>query len=183
MGFKGSRTEENLYRTFAGESRARNMYSFFAEQARAEGYMWIAKVFDEISDNEKAHARVAFKKYLGEVDCTIDNLLAASKGELEETSKTYKKFEEVARDEGFKEIADFYKELREVEESHYKRFMKIHKELEESKMFKSSRQKKWQCMNCGYIYVGTEVPEHCPLCGYPRGYFMPYDELKCEGEE
>lgn len=182
MGIKGSKTEKNLYRTFAGESRARNMYSFFAEQARIEGYMWIAQVFDDIADNEKAHARIAFKKYLREVDCTIDNLLVASKGELQETSETYKKFEEVARDEGFEEIADFYKELGEVEESHYKRFMKIHKELEDSKLLKSSREKKWQCMNCGYIYIGTEVPSRCPLCGYPRGYFMPYDELKCEGE-
>ena len=174
MDLNGSETERNLYKTFAGESRARNKYNIYAEEARCEGYRWVGEIFDETAHNEKAHAREVFKRFLNSVNNTEENLLDAAIGEAEETQKIYKEFEETARGEGFIEIADFYKELQEVEESHEERFLKIVNMIKEDKMFKSSEEAMWQCMNCGYIYEGKEVPEFCPLCKYPREYFKPY---------
>lgn len=173
MNLKGSQTEKNLYKTFAGESRARNKYTLYAEKAECEGYRWIAQVFEITADNEKAHAREAFCKYLSKCGCTEENLEDSLKGEIEESTNIYKDFEKTARDEGFEDIADFYKELQEVEAYHAKRFKKILEKVKEDKIFKSSKDSLWQCMNCGYIYEGEEAPKYCPLCKFPRSYFKP----------
>ncbi len=171
MNLKGSKTEKNLLKTFAGESRARNKYNFYGEKARIEGYEYIASVFDETAGNEKAHAREVFRRYLGMVRSTAENLKDSAEGEAFESLKLYKEFERTARQEGFKEIADFYKELAEVEEHHMERFKQIREKLVSGMEFKRNRDVKWQCMNCGYIHVGKEAPNVCPLCKYPRAYF------------
>ena len=178
MNLKGSKTEKNLYKTFAGESRANTKYMLYAEKARCDGYRWVAQIFEETALNEKAHAREAFKKYLDKLHSTEENLIEAAMGEKGEYSDMYKKFEEVARDEGFTEIADFYKELREVEEEHEKRFLALAEKIKNNAMYKSIDSQLWQCMNCGYIHEGKEAPKNCPLCNYPREYFKPYCKVK-----
>ncbi len=35
---KGTKTEQNLLKAFAGESQARNRYTYFASVAKKEGY-------------------------------------------------------------------------------------------------------------------------------------------------
>ncbi len=176
MQLKGSKTEKNLLKTFAGESRARNKYTFYAEKARTEGYEYIASIFEETGGNEKAHAREVFNRYLKLVGTTADNLKDAAEGEALESSRLYKQFEEEARREGFYEIADFYKELQEVEEGHNERYSDILRNLEQGMMFKRNRDAEWQCMNCGYVHTGKEAPKYCPLCKYPQSYF----KIKCE---
>ena len=176
MQLKGSKTERNLLKTFAGESRARNKYTFYAEKAEQEGYEYIASIFDATANNEKAHARVVFDKFLKMNKNTAENLMDAAAGEAAESSKIYKQFEKEAREEGFIEIADFYKEIQEVEENHEMRYMKIHENLMAGMMFKRNNEVKWQCMNCGYIHIGKEAPAFCPLCKFPRAYFKIYCE-------
>ncbi|MBK1813965.1 rubrerythrin family protein [Clostridium sp. YIM B02505] len=178
MKIKDSETLKNLLKTFAGESRARNKYNLYAEKARQEGFVWIGQVFDLTASNEYTHAREVWAKYLSMVKSTEENLLDAMEGEGEETDKIYKEFEEVARKEGFEAIADFYKELREVEESHRERFKDIYEKVRCGAVFKSSTESVWRCMNCGYIYEGKQVPEVCPLCKFPRAYFEPLTECK-----
>lgn len=173
---KGSKTEQNLLRTFAGESRARNKYDFYAEKAKKEGLEWVAYIFNQTALNEYAHAREVYGRYLGRVKSTEMNLLDAAKGEAAESSTIYKEFENIARTEGFEEIADFFKELSEVEEHHEVRFMALYNRLKNGNMFKGDANSKWECMNCGYIHEGEEAPLVCPLCKYPRAYFKPYCE-------
>lgn len=180
MNLKGSKTEKNLFKTFAGESRARNKYSFFAEKARAEGFMYVADVFEETAGNEKAHAREVFRRYLDMVGSTKSNLIDAAMGESEENKVIYKEFEDTARDEGYDEIADFYKELQEVEGHHKDRFLELAKRIKEGMMFKSDTETEWICLNCGYIYEGKETPAICPLCKYPRAYFKKLCDEECE---
>lgn len=176
MNLKGSKTERNLLKTFAGESRARTRYTFYAEKARKEGFEYIAKIFEETSVNEKAHARRVFDDFLKENKTTAENLLTGAMLEAFEAEKLYKEFERVAKEEGFDEIADFYEELAETEEYHKIRFLKILENLKSGKMFKRDKPVKWQCLNCGYVHEGTEAPEVCPLCGFPRAFF----EIYCE---
>jgi rubrerythrin len=180
MKLKDSETLKNLLKTFAGESRARNKYNLYAEKARQEGFVWIGQIFDMTASNEYAHAREVWGRYLGMTKSTEDNLLDAVMGEGEETNKIYKEFEEVARKEGFEAIANFYKELREVEESHKERFKDLYEKVKSGTVFKSSCETFWRCLNCGYIYEGKEAPEVCPLCKFPRAYFEPYGEGKKE---
>lgn len=175
---KGSETEKNLYKTFAGEARARAKYFMFAEKAKEEGYQEIAEVFEETGKNEYAHSREVFNRYLGNVKTTEDNLKTAIAGETEEFEMLYKQFEETARKEGYNEIADFYKELREVEESHQERFKILKDKVASGTVFTSKEPIAWVCMNCGYIHEGTEAPKVCPLCKYPRAYFKEKCEIK-----
>lgn len=175
---KGSQTEKNLYKTFAGECRATVKYMLYAERAREEGYRWLGEVFDETALNELAHAREVLKTFLGLVGTTLDNLRDAVSGETNEYEDIYKDFEETAKKEGFNNIASFYKELREVEENHAKNFDDLVNKLQEGNIFKGPEGSKWYCKNCGYIYEGAEAPAVCPLCKYPRGYFKRYCEIK-----
>lgn len=171
---KGSETEKNLFRTFAGESRACVKYTLFAERAKLEGYQWLAEEFHNTSLNELAHARAAYSMFLGLVGTTVNNLKDAIAGETEEFTNIYKGFMETAEKEGYPEVATFYKELMEVEEEHSKNFKWLFDKLKAETIFKGNKDTKWYCMNCGYIYEGSEAPEVCPLCKFPRGYFKEY---------
>ncbi|MGL5353923.1 MAG: rubrerythrin family protein [Clostridium sp.] len=177
MELKGSKTEKNLLKTFAGESRARNKYDLYAEKARLEGYQWVGQIFNETALNEYAHARRSYAQLLKRVGSTKNNLRDAIRGESDESNDIYKRFEKEAKEEGFLEVAEFFKELREVEESHTAKFKALYDKLEDGTMFKGPRESKWICMNCGYIHEGSDAPLICPLCKYPRAYFKPLCEI------
>ena len=183
MEMKGSETEGNLLKAFAGESQARNRYTFFASVARKEGFRQIAEIFEETAGNEKEHAEIFFK-YLGGGDVEIvasypagriedskQNLLAAAEGEKLEWSLLYPEFEKVAREEGFDDVADSFKEIAEVEGYHERRYRKLLKNLQEGKVFKRGEAVKWKCGNCGYVYEGDEAPAECPACKHAREYY------------
>lgn len=172
---KGSQTEKNLWEAFSGESQARTKYTIWASRAKKEGYEQIAGFFNETSDNEKEHAEMWFK-YLGGVGDTAQNLEEAAKGENYEHTTMYKDFEKVAREEGFEEIANFFREVGEVEEVHEKRYLKLLDNLRKGEVFKKKEVVKWKCRNCGYIHEGKEAPERCPACDHEQKYY----EVFCE---
>ncbi|MDP2908135.1 MAG: rubrerythrin family protein [Nanoarchaeota archaeon] len=185
---KGSKTEKNLLKSFAGESQARNRYTYFASTAKKEGYEQISGIFLETAENEKEHAKVFFK-YLeggkveitaaypaGKIGTTAENLLAAAEGEKEEWGTLYPEFEKVAREEGFKDVADSFKEIAEVEEQHEKRYRKLLDNVKNGTVFKKNKVVKWKCRNCGYVHEGKEAPDKCPACKHPRAYYEVQEE-------
>ena len=180
---KGTRTEKNLLASFAGESQARNRYTYFAGAARKAGYEQIAAIFLETADNEKEHAKVFFK-YLegGDVEMTATypagvigdtaaNLAEAAAGEQLEWSKLYLDAENIARQEGFEEIARSFKEIAEVEEQHEKRYRRLLANVKAGKVFKKDAPVKWHCRNCGYVHEGATAPDQCPACKHPQAYY------------
>ncbi len=180
---KGTRTEKNLLKAFAGESQARNRYTFFASVAKKEGYEQIAGVFLETAGNEKEHAEVFFK-YLeggdveitaeypaGKIGNTAENLLSAAEGEKLEWGTLYPDFEKVAKEEGFEDVAESFEEIAEVEEQHEKRYRKLLENVENGTVFKRDREVKWKCRNCGYVHHGKEAPATCPACKHPQSYY------------
>lgn len=180
---KGSKTEQNLLASFAGEAQARNRYTYFASAAKKEGYEQISGIFLETAENEKEHAKVFFKHLeggdvtitasypAGVIGNTEANLLAAAEGEKLEWSKLYLDAEKIAREEGFDKIADSFKEIAEVEEQHEKRYRALLKNVKEGKVFKKDASVKWHCRNCGYVHEGKDAPEKCPACTHPRSYY------------
>ncbi|MDD4459692.1 MAG: rubrerythrin family protein, partial [Proteiniphilum sp.] len=58
---KGTQTEQNLLKSFAGESQARMRYTFYAKEAKKAGYEQIAAIFLETADQEMTHAKRMFK--------------------------------------------------------------------------------------------------------------------------
>lgn len=171
MALRGSQTEKNLWAAFAGESQARNKYTFFAGVARKEGYQQIAGIFDETADHEKEHAK-RILKFLGAIGTTAGNLEESAKGENYEWTSMYKEFEKTARAEGLEEIADFFREVGEVEEEHEKRYNALLQNLKANRVFRrDSEDTKWRCRNCGYVHTGKEAPEVCPACAHPQAYY------------
>ena len=162
---KGTKTEQNLWEAFAGESQARNKYTYFASKAKKDGYVQIANIFEETAANEKEHAKLWFK-YLqgGEIKSTAENLLAAAEGENGEWTDMYKRMAEEARAEGFDEIASKFAMVAEIEKHHEERYRKLLKNVEDKVVFSRDGDCIWQCANCGHIVVGKQAPEVCPVC-------------------
>ena len=111
MDLKGSKTEQNLWTAFAGESQARNKYTFFASKAKKDGYVQIAKIFEETAANEKEHAKIWFK-LVDKIGTTEENLKAAAAGEHEEWTSMYPEFAKVAREDGLIINLRFFKKIK-----------------------------------------------------------------------
>lgn len=180
---KGTKTEQNLLKSFAGESQARMRYDYFAKQAKKEGLEQIAAIFQETALNEKEHAK-RFFKFLeggmveitasypaGKIGTTLENLKAAADGENEEWTDLYPEFAKIAEEEGFKEIATAYKMIAKVEAEHEKRYRTLYNNLENGKVFERNGKIYWKCRNCGYVHEGEKAPKTCPACLHPQSYF------------
>ena len=167
---KGTRTEQNLWSAFAGESQARNKYTYFASKAKKEGYVQIAKLFEETANNEKEHAKIWFKLLNGIGD-TAANLKAAAEGENYEWTDMYEGFAKTAEEEGFKALAMKFRLVAAIEKRHEERYRALLKNVEMQEVFAKSDVKVWECRNCGHIVVGEKAPEICPTCAHPQAYF------------
>ena len=176
---KGTRTEQNLLKSFAGESQARGRYTIFAEVARNEGFEQIAAIFLETAEQEFAHAKNFFS-YLeitasypaGPIGNTARNLKEAAMGEHEEWSEMYLEFAKVAKEEGFPQIAVLFAGVAKVEQMHEQRYLKLLERVESGTVFTSADgDTVWYCRYCGYVHIGKEAPKRCPVCGKAQGYF------------
>ncbi len=171
MELKGSKTEENLLKAFAGESQARNKYTYYASKAKKDGYEQIAAIFEETANNEKEHAKLWFKELNGGViPDTIVNLEDAASGENFEWTDMYKGFAEVAKEEGFDRIADLFEKVGEIEKHHEERYLKLLQNIKDERVFHKDGDKIWICRNCGYVYTGKDALEVCPVCKHPQSF-------------
>ncbi len=173
--YKGTQTEKNLEAAFAGESQARNKYTYFASVAKKEGYEQISSIFLKTADNEKEHAKMWFKELQG-IGNTAQNLDAAANGENYEWTDMYEEFAKTAEAEGFKELAEKFRMVGEIEKRHEERYRALLKNVETAEVFKKSQVKVWECRNCGHMVVGTNAPEVCPVCAHPQSYFEIHAE-------
>ncbi|MFA6588444.1 MAG: ferritin family protein [Patescibacteria group bacterium] len=174
---------ENLLKAIAGESMARNKYTFYAKAARKEGYEWIARIFEETADNERAHAEEEYEKIpettsmtntydIHPLASTLENLRNAQAGEEYEFGTMYPDFEKIAKEEGETKIAILFKEIAEVEEKHAERYKIVGDKLENGTLYKSDEEIEWKCLNCGYVHKGKFPPEKCPVCQKPKSWYM-----------
>ena len=188
MSIKGTKTEQNLLKSFAGESQARNRYTFFASKARKDGFEQIAAFFEETAAQEKEHAKLFFKFLeggmleitatfpAGVIGTTAENLLASANGENEEWELLYPEFARIAAEEGFPQIAKAFELVATVEKRHEERYRKLLKNVENDEVFNRSNKIEWACRNCGYIHNSDKSLEKCPCCDHPRAFF----EIKAE---
>ncbi|SDC45310.1 rubrerythrin [Williamwhitmania taraxaci] len=185
---KGTKTEQNLLKAFAGESQARNRYDFFSSVAKKEGYEQIAAIFMQTSLQEKEHAK-RFFKFLeggmtgitatypsGIIGTTKENLKAAAEGENEEWTTLYPNFAEIAKEEGFPEVSVAFKMIAKVEVEHERRYLKLLQNISEDKVFMKDGKVWWECLNCGYIYESAKALETCPACLHPKAYMQLWSE-------
>ena len=191
MNFLQSKTAINLARSFAGESQARNRYTIYAEQARNEQQEYLARIFEQTADNERIHAKEFLEKiqqYAGEpvknleIDSgypyplgnTEQNLMFAAEGELDEHKNAYPAFAAIAQEEGYPEAAQLWKMIAVIEGLHHNVFQEAHFQLTSGTLYRKQQPVVWRCINCGYVYTGTEPWQVCPVCGKPHGWVEGY---------
>jgi rubrerythrin len=180
---KGTQTEQNLLKAFAGESQARNRYTYFASVAKKEGLVQMAAIFEETASQEKEHAK-RFFKFLeggdleitvtypaGKIGTTLENLEAAANGEQEEWQEIYPAFAATAREEGFNNVAAVFEKISIAEKQHEKRYRDLLNNLNAGTVFKKEGVVIWRCLNCGFIHESQEAPKMCPACAHPQSYF------------
>lgn len=184
---EGTKTQECLINAFAGESQARNRYTYFASVAKKEGYEQISAIFLETADNEKEHAKL-FYKHLGSgtakvnaaypfhLGSTVENLRHAANGEHEEWTDLYLNASIIAKEEGFLDVSNTFRQVLEVEKHHEQRYLALAKNIDEGLVFKKNIEIQWKCRNCGRTYLGMEAPLVCPTCLHPQAYF----EVLCD---
>jgi len=185
---KGTRTEQNLLKAFAGESQAKNRYQFFAKQAAKEGFQQIAALFDETALNEEQHGKIFFRFLEGGmveitasypsgiIGTTAENLKAAAMGEHEEWEDLYPEFARIAQEEGFPKVATAFKLIAKIEADHEARYLKLLENIESDEVFKKEEKQVWVCRKCGHVHYGNKALNNCPVCDHPIGYF----EIKAE---
>jgi rubrerythrin len=180
---KGTKTEQNLLKSFAGESQARNRYTYFAGVAKKEGFVQIADIFEETANQEKEHAK-RFFKFLeggdleitacfpaGKIGTTAENLLASANGEHEEHTLLYPSFAATAREEGFSAIAAVWTAISVAEKQHEKRYRDLLANIDAGRVFTRDGDVVWRCRNCGYLHTGKGAPEVCIACLHPKAHF------------
>ncbi len=180
---KGSQTEKNILTAFAGESQARNRYTYFAGQAKKDGYVQMQAIFEETANQEKEHAKRLFKLLdggeveisgsfpAGVIGTTLENLKASAAGENYEHTEMYPGFANVAREEGFEDIAMIFKSIAVAEKQHEKRYLGLAANIEASRVFKRESKAVWRCRNCGYLHEGESTPDTCPACEHAQAHF------------
>lgn len=185
---KGTLTEKNLLKAFAGESQAKNRYTYYSKQAKKEGYEQISAFFTETALNEESHAKTFFR-FLeggpveitatypsGVIGTTAENLKASAEGEHEEWTELYPGFGNIALGEGFPKIASAFKLIATIEEQHEKRFRRLLNNMEKNKIFEKDEKTCWVCRKCGYVHYGLKALQNCPACDHPMAYFEMMQE-------
>ena len=184
---KGTKTEVNLMKAFAGESQARNRYTMYASVAKKEGYEQIAAIFLETADNEKEHAKIYYKFFEGQnveicstfpsaYGNTYENLLAAAYVEHDEWTHLYPSFGDVAEAEGFMEVATAFRQVAQVEKNHDARYRKLAQNIADNMVFKKNNDVHWHCRNCGLVILNKSAPEICPTCHHPQSFYEVFAE-------
>ncbi len=181
---KGTKTEQNLLKAFAGESQARNRYSMYASIAKKEGFEKIAEVFQTTAANEYQHAKLFFRKLeggpceitatypAGNQGTTLENLEYAAEGEGEEAEIIYPEFARIAKEEGFDDISDLFNGIATIEAHHQERYKILYSLVKDYNFFNRVDEIEWECRECGYLHKGKTPPNVCPVCDHPQGFYQ-----------
>ena len=186
MELRNSKTFVNLARAYAGECQARTRYEFIEYGARINGYKNIADIIDEIVYQEFNHARM-FYTFIQRAETSEipninieagypfkekwdleENLRIASEDEIGD-AKAYAEFAEIAREEGFSDIAQLFEDVREVENYHKQIFTELYSQMKNGTLYKKDKPVLWVCADCGYMAESEEAWDECPLCLAKRG--------------
>ncbi|MFQ7035133.1 rubrerythrin family protein [Candidatus Borkfalkia ceftriaxoniphila] len=196
MEFQNSQTFINLARSFAGESQAGMRYQLIAKQATAEGYAVLADNIRTIAKNETYHAKTFFNTILqnaGSIDnvdlqnagypfhfgTLEENLKFAAEDERAEFEEIYAAFANVAKEEGFPDVAAIYNMVVGVEKEHNIIFKYLHEAFKTNTLYKSEKPTLWICSECGYRVTSKEAWHICPLCKASQGYVeihLPFEK-------
>lgn len=184
---ENSQTKVNLMRAFAGECQARTRYDLAACTAKAQNLHVLQALFQFTANQEREHAEVYYNHlkplsgktiqidggYPIDLDNAVDKLLRmAEHNEVEEWEIAYPSFGDIAKQEGFAEIAQSFYQIAKIEKIHAFRFGAFAQLLEQGKLFTDTSASGWICLNCGHVHEGNQAPKQCPVCSHNQGFFI-----------
>ncbi|SHO50611.1 rubrerythrin family protein [Anaerocolumna xylanovorans] len=176
MDFQQSKTYTNLQIAFEGELRSSTRYQINGIRARQEGYIQIGNVFEIVAGFEREHATIWLRLINeGTLPGTLENLLEASAVEDAKGNGSYRQFAEVAREEGYDNIASLFDGVANIELNHNVIFQNFADDIQKNQVFCKPTEVLWICINCGNIMGGLCAPAICPICDFPQGYYQVYD--------
>lgn len=185
-----SKTYLNLAKSYAGECQARHRYNFMEYGARNEDYVSMAEMIQQVAYNEFNHSRMFYSfiqtastEPIVNIDISsgypfrekwnlLDNLKFAMEDEEEEATRIYPEYARIAEEEGFTDIANFYKNLTQVENCHKMLFEQLYNQLKSGTLYKKPTPVKWKCLGCGYEHTSKEAFKVCPICQAKQGWAM-----------
>lgn len=181
--FSNSLTAQHIMQAFALETQAIQKYLWFAKVATKEGYQQIAAIFIETAEQKKSHSKTFFRFVEGcelevtstfkaePIGSTLENLKAALESETIQHIELFARFEQVAWDEGFKQVATKLKLFGQIKKFYAERFEKLAANIENGTTFKKDKKVKWICRKCGLIFESDRALKNCPGCEHPQAYF------------
>ncbi len=157
-----SKSVDNLWTAFAGESQANRKYLAFAKKADSEGYPQVAKLFRAAAQAETVHALAQFR-VLGEIKTTAENIQTAAARENYEWTSMYPEFVNDAQAEDNDAAVRVFEHAMAVEEIHEKLYRDALANLASQP---TEVYDYFVCPVCGNT-VARSAPERCPICGTP----------------
>jgi len=197
MQFENTETFKNLARSFAGESQAGMRYQMLAKLAMQEKLKTLSDAIRTIAKNETLHATQFFNKII-EKTGSRDNvefdagypfhagtleegLKFAAMDEKSESEEIYPSFAATAKKEGFEDVAALYTMVADVEKQHKIVFQYLCDAVKNGTLYKAESPILWICSECGYMHVGNEAWQVCPLCKAGQGYVdlhLPFEGVR-----
>ena len=155
--------------------------------ANKEGYKIIEEVFLETAENEREHAKLFYKQipngfytpyatYPFFTGTTYENLISAASAEKDEYENIYKNSSQIAKSEGYEDIARLFKNISDIEKRHSHRFSDLAELVKNNTLYKKEETIQWICSKCGYTHIGKEAPCFCPVCSHEQTYFNIYNK-------
>ena len=197
MQFDQTKTYRNLARSFAGESQAGMRYQLIARAATQQGYIALADTIKVLAKNETVHARRFFEElnkrgeYLENIDLDAgypyhggnieESLKFAAEDEHKEHSEIYPAFQKDAEEEGFKDIANLFKLVAQVEVRHEMIFNYLYEAFKKGVLYSNETPILYICGECGYMHTSTRAWDKCPLCQSSQGeveLHIPFEKEK-----
>lgn len=156
----GEKTEKNLGKAFAAESKASLRNEAFALKAEKEEHINAARLFKAVADSESVHANRFLLLMRGKIGSTEDNLKSAFENEIKANADEYPQLIKDAEQEGAnKTVMKALTQTRDVEERHAQLYKSMINDMIEGR-----ETDYYVCQICGYI-AENEIPENCPICG------------------
>lgn len=172
MDFQQSQTFINLQNAYEYQLQASAKYNMFSYRAIEEDLIEISNLFDTTSINERFIAqRLRRILYGGDTDI-LHNLREASADENAARVNIYQAYSQIAREEGYDDIASLFNGISNIKMNHSFAFDTVINEIENNELFCKKKEALWVCLGCGHILSGLCAPEVCPICGYPQGFYQ-----------
>lgn len=177
MDFKDSKTFQNLQTAYKAELMSSTKYEIYNDIAVQYGYVEIGSIYEATARNNKEHARIWLRQINeGKLPDLTQALQDSITEETNNANTMYQEFAQIARDEGFTDIASLFSGVANIDYNHATNFQILLTNVQNNTFFCKTTPSLWVCIQCGNIMSAECAPDICPVCKFPRGFYKLLNE-------